>query len=132
MRIALAFLALALAAGSGATAAADETSLRAVVWPKGTGTAERVVRILRCNPPRGNVQRPAAVCRAVAAAGRGTFQPVPPDTACTQIYGGPADALVTGVLGGRRVWVRFNRENGCEISRWQRLVLLLGPAGFVR
>jgi hypothetical protein len=131
MRAALALVVLALAA-TPAGAAVGETSLRATVWPKGNETAGKVVRTLRCDPPGGSVPRPAAACAAIAAAGRAAFRPVPPDTACTQIYGGPADALVTGVLDGRRVWVRFDRENGCEIARWQRLVLLLGAASQVR
>jgi hypothetical protein len=128
MRAALVLVATALAAAP-ATAAVGETSLKATVWPKGEGTAGKVVRTLRCDPAGGSVPRPAAACGAVETAGRSAFRPVPGDVACTQIYGGPADALVTGVLEGRRVWARFNRENGCEISRWQRLVLLLGPAG---
>jgi hypothetical protein len=131
MRAGLALVAMALAAAP-ATAASSETSLRAIVWPKGEGTAGMVVRTLRCDPAGGSVPRAAAACRAVEGAGRAAFRPVPSDRACTQIYGGPADALVTGVLDGRRVWVRFNRENGCEISRWQRLVLLLGQARSVR
>ena len=126
MRVALALFALTLAAAPGASA---DTSLRATVWPKGDGTAGKVLRTLRCDPPAGSVPRPAAACRAVEAGGRAAFRPVPRDTACTQIYGGPAEALVTGVLDGRRVWARFNRENGCQINRWQRLVPLLGRAG---
>jgi hypothetical protein len=43
---------------------------------------------------------------------------------CTQIYGGPQEALVTGTFGGRRVWARFSRRNGCEIARWNRIAFL--------
>jgi hypothetical protein len=131
MRLALALAALPLVLVAGAGAAAGDTSLKATVWAKGEGTA-RAVRTLRCDPPGGSVPRPAAACRAVLAAGRAAFRPVPPDTACTEIYGGPAVAVVTGRLDGRRVWARFTRENGCQIARWQRLVGLLGPAGLVR
>jgi Subtilisin inhibitor-like len=130
MRRALGLAAVALAA-TPAHAAGGETSLRATAWPKGTAAAGKVERTLRCDPPRGSVARPVAACRAVEAAGRAAFRPTPPGAACTQIYGGPAVALVTGTLDGRRVWARFDRENGCEINRWQRLVLVLGPAGVV-
>jgi Subtilisin inhibitor-like len=126
IRLALAALILAPGAGAG------DTLLRATVWPKGTGTAGRIVRTLRCDPPGGSVPRPTAACRAVERAGRTAFRGVPIDAACTQIYGGPAVALVTGRLHGRPVWARFDRENGCEITRWQRLALLLGRAGLVR
>jgi hypothetical protein len=131
MRLALAAATVALALVGSADAASGETSLQASVWPKGEGTA-RVVRTLRCDPAGGSVRRPAAACRAIAAAGRAAFRAVPADSVCTEIYGGPAVALVTGRLEGRPVWARFNRENGCQINRWQRLVLLLGPAGLVR
>jgi hypothetical protein len=43
---------------------------------------------------------------------------------CTQIYGGPQEALVTGTVRGDRVWVRFSRRDGCEIDRWNRLAPL--------
>ena len=59
------------------------------------------------------------------AAGRGIFAPTPPGAACTQIYGGPQQAVVTGTLAGSRVWARFMRRNGCEIGRWNRVTFLL-------
>jgi hypothetical protein len=54
------------------------------------------------------------------------FAPTPPATVCTQIYGGPQEALITGTFRGRRVWARFSRRNGCEIARWNRIAFLLG------
>jgi hypothetical protein len=131
MRLAPA-LALPLVLAGAAGAANGDTSLRATVWPKGEGAGGRVARTLRCDPPGGSVARPAVACRAVERAGRAGFRAIPPDAACTEIYGGPAVAIVTGRLDGRPVWARFTRENGCQIERWQRLVLLLGPAGLVR
>ena len=54
------------------------------------------------------------------------FDPVPDDVACTQIYGGPETATVSGTLRGKRVMAKFSRQNGCEIGRWERLEWLLG------
>ena len=48
--------------------------------------------------------------------------------ACTQIYGGPAVARVTGRFRGNRIWAEFRRRDGCEIDRWDRLRPLL-PVG---
>jgi hypothetical protein len=56
------------------------------------------------------------------------FAPVPRNVACSQIYGGPAVALVTGSFAGRRVRAVFNRKNGCEIARWNRLSFLFPVA----
>ena len=46
--------------------------------------------------------------------------------ACTQQFGGPETATVTGTLHGDEVAARFSRENGCEISRWEKVAELLG------
>jgi hypothetical protein len=54
---------------------------------------------------------------------------VPPDTACTTIWGGPQVARVIGSVQGTRIWTTFTRANGCEIERWQRLSPWLLPAG---
>ena len=132
MRVWLALVCCVFLALPAAGAASGDTSLTAIVRPKGAGTGGEIVRTLRCDPAGGNVPRAAAACRVIAAAGRRAFLATPPGTACTEIYGGPAVALVTGELDGRRIWARFSRESGCEITRWQRLVLLLGRAGFVR
>jgi hypothetical protein len=48
--------------------------------------------------------------------------------ACTQIYGGPEVARVTGRFRGNRIWAEFRRSDGCEIARWERLRPLL-PLG---
>jgi hypothetical protein len=53
--------------------------------------------------------------------------PVPSDTACAEIYGGPATATVTGRLNGDQVSARFNLTDACEIARWKRASVLLGP-----
>ena len=54
------------------------------------------------------------------------FDPVPPDAACTEIYGGPDRVELEGHFGGREVPATdFTRENGCEIERFDRLTELL-------
>ncbi|WP_030685521.1 SSI family serine proteinase inhibitor [Streptomyces globisporus] len=61
----------------------------------------------------------------LAREGGDPFRPVPRDQMCTQVYGGPALAHVTGTWQGRRVDARFSRANGCEIGRWENLEPLL-------
>jgi hypothetical protein len=56
----------------------------------------------------------------------------PPDRACTQLYGGPDVATVTGTLGGQPVSHRFKRTDGCEIAAWDAAVELIGrPSGAI-
>jgi hypothetical protein len=56
------------------------------------------------------------------------FAAVPPDVACTAIYGGPATATVRGRLRGHPLDAGFTLRNGCEIARWERFAWLIGDA----
>lgn len=81
---------------------------------------------LRCNPPGGTHPSPEAACRALEH-GAAALQPVPDDKACTEIYGGPETAEITGTWDGRSVHSRLSRINGCEIERWNVLKAVLAP-----
>ncbi|WP_165976903.1 SSI family serine proteinase inhibitor [Arthrobacter nitrophenolicus] len=56
-------------------------------------------------------------------------EPRPTDQACTEQYGGPQTAIVTGVVDGVPVEAEFSRTNGCEISAWDAAKDVLGAAG---
>ncbi len=120
------FLAIALGVPFAGVANASPagTSLRIAV-SAGSDAPARVTT-LRCEPTGGTVARPAVACARLLAAGRALFAPTPTSMACTQIYGGPQVALVTGTLRGVKVWARFRRRDGCEIARWNRVAFLLG------
>lgn len=47
---------------------------------------------------------------------------------CTQEYGGPQTAIVTGVVDGVPVDISFSLRYGCEISQWNAAESILGPA----
>jgi hypothetical protein len=57
-----------------------------------------------------------------------TTQP-PSDRVCTQIYGGPQSARITGTFGAQDVARRLKRTNGCEIEDWKQADALLAPSG---
>jgi hypothetical protein len=90
---------------------------------------ERVRWTLRCDPVGGTHPRRVAVCGELARLGRAAFRPVPPDKACTQVFGGPQVAIVSGHMGGRRVWARLSRVDGCQVARWDRVPGLLPRGG---
>ncbi|WP_461189010.1 serine protease inhibitor [Arthrobacter sp. Z4-13] len=70
---------------------------------------------------------PAAALAAVERYGEDIFFPKPgPPKLCTQQYGGPQVAVVTGMFHGRAVEAVFTRTDGCEISRWKTMAPLLG------
>lgn len=96
-----------------------------------SGTADGTYE-LYCHPGGGTHPDVGGACQAVGRNTRwGTdpFAPVPPNSICTMIYGGPATAHVTGTWAGRPVDATYDRSNGCEISRWNRMVPLLPDLG---
>jgi hypothetical protein len=99
------------------------TSLNITVWPNGEGNGGKKVWTLRCAPVGGTLPHRASACRQLAAL-RAPFAPTPKNSACTQIYGGPQEALVTGRFRGRPIHARFNRQDGCELGRWNRVRFL--------
>ena len=103
------------------------TSLHITVWPKGEGHAPRRTYSLTCAPVGGTLPHDASACAKLAAL-KAPFAPTPENTACTQIYGGPQEALVTGRFRGRSVRARFDRKDGCEIGRWTRVRFLFPNA----
>lgn len=110
-----------------AGSATSRTSLTVTFWPQGREEGASKRWTLRCNPVGGTHPKAQRACARLASLAE-PFAPVPRDAVCTQIFGGPQEALVTGTHRGRSVWARFNRRNGCQITRWNRHVPLLPSA----
>lgn len=136
MRIlAVAGIALAALVGCGSGGAAADTAggagpwaqLTVKVWPQGSGSGPARQWTLRCGPAGGTHPNRARACRRLASL-PSPFRPVPKDVACTQLYGGPQEAVVTGTLRGRKVNARFSRTDGCQIERWDRVAVLFPVA----
>jgi len=118
----------ALVMGCGdAGSATSQTSLTVTFWPQGRDDGPPKRWTLRCNPVGGTHPSARRACARLASLDE-PFAPVPPDRVCTQIYGGPQEALATGTYRGRRIWARFSRKDGCQIARWNRHVPLLPSA----
>jgi hypothetical protein len=78
---------------------------------------------LECDPPGGTLPRPAEACARLDHVEQ-PFAPAPKDKACTQIFGGPEVADVTGTYKGKPVNAHFAKGNGCEIARWDSVEFL--------
>ena len=65
------------------------------------------------------------VCRAAEELEPSDLEPVPPDVACTQIYGGPDQVTIEGTLRGEAVDATLTRANGCEIERFEQALPLV-------
>ncbi|MFC9293337.1 SSI family serine proteinase inhibitor [Streptomyces sp. NPDC057011] len=86
---------------------------------------------LECDPVGGDhPQRERACARLdrLAREGKDPFAPVSRRQICSEQYGGPATARITGTWRGRTVDATFRRTDGCEINRWDELEPLL-PSG---
>jgi Subtilisin inhibitor-like len=103
-----------------------ETDLTIVL---NTGSGSTRTWRLTCKPPGGTHPDPKAACRALESNGAVALPPVPKDKACTQIYGGPETASITGTWQGQRVMSTFARNDGCQISRWKLMEGVLPPGG---
>jgi len=75
------------------------------------------------------VPNPARACRVLASLAH-PFAPTPPGTTCSDIAIGPQQAVVTGVLRGRRIHARLRLQGSCEIDRWKRVAAVV--PGFSR
>jgi hypothetical protein len=97
----------------------NESELEIVVWASGKG-GPSTRRSLRCP---GTTEADRNACRMLEGV-EDAFEPVPADTVCADIYGGPQVAEVRGTFNGREIDAAFNRTNACEIARWNRLQFL--------
>nr|WP_254362969.1 SSI family serine proteinase inhibitor [Pseudarthrobacter phenanthrenivorans] len=82
--------------------------------------------------PVAESEHPAAdaACAALKE-NAGLLAPSAPatDKVCTEQYGGPQKATVSGIVDGVPVDAAFSRTNGCEISAWDAAKDVLGAAG---
>lgn len=117
-----------------ATGSPATTSVTITVDPGGDADPRQYA--LTCDPPGGDHPDPDAACASLAeavAADINPLDPVPPELACTEIYGGEQTAVIEGTIDGEDVRAELSRTNGCEIARWDALLpVLVEPGGVER
>ncbi len=86
-----------------------------------------ITRTLTCDPVGGDHPHANEACAALGSLDD-PLAPTPPGTMTTMIYGGAQTAVVDGRWHGTLVHASFNRTNGAEIFRWDRVALLLDLA----
>lgn len=138
----VAVIGLMLYAVTGCTSGDDATTVPAAVRtspaPTQPSTDLRIVITapgqpmqrfaLTCDPAGGDHPSPATACGTLRRLDA-PFAEAPADRACTEIYGGPQVAVVTGFHDRRQVSARFTRTDGCQIARWDRLADVLVERG---
>lgn len=106
--------------------------LSIMIKPSETGAPTSFTLVCQNGAPAAESQHPnaAAACTALKNT-PAILSPAPPakDQVCTQQYGGPQQATVTGVVDGRNVEASFSLRDGCEIALWNAAKDVLGSAG---
>lgn len=84
---------------------------------------------IRCSGGEASVRgttrvEAAAACRALArpAVQNRLIRGPEPEQVCTQVYGGPQTALISGTLAGQTVNAVVARDDGCGIGDWDNLL----------
>ena len=107
-------------AGSGDAFAEGDSSLTVTLDPDGPGGEDESTEDVSCEDGSDD-----APCQAVAGIDVDALGPVSPNTACTEIFGGPDTASIEGTIEGEEVDVDLTRANGCEIERFDAALPLL-------
>jgi hypothetical protein len=93
------------------------------------GAAAQTHRLSCTGEPTGDLPDLAAACTQLTGQ-VDPFAELSTDTMCTQLFGGPQTARVTGRWAGEPVDLQLSRTDGCRIAQWDRLdALLPGPTG---
>lgn len=96
------------------------------------GKAVNYTLVCQNGVPAAESQHPTAAAACTALKGNAALlspAPRPTARACTQQYGGPEEATVTGSVDGRAVEAKFSLRDGCEIAQWKAAKDILGSTG---
>jgi Subtilisin inhibitor-like len=109
-----------------------DAELAIAVKPSQDGIAVNYTLVCKDGVPAAETQHPGAAAACAALKENAAILNVPgprKDVSCTQQYGGPQVATVTGVVDGIPVETTFMLRNGCEIGAWNAAKDVLGSAG---
>lgn len=109
-----------------------EAELSIIVRPSTTAAAESYTLVCTDGIPAAESHHPTAAAGCAALKKNPTLltrTPRPSDQVCTQQYGGPKTATVTGAVDGVGVESSYKLTDGCEIAAWAAVADILGSSG---
>jgi hypothetical protein len=119
----------AAASSSSAASAPPGGDSLAVEVDRGQGGEPERYSLSCTGTAAGDLPDAAAVCAHLQVLDD-PFAAVPDDETCTQQFGGPQTARVTGRWADAPVDLQLSRADGCRIAQWDELgPLLPGPVG---
>ena len=129
--LALAGCAAPTGGGSDASSSASASGTPAdddltIVLDRGDGTEPERYTLTCTEAPDGDHPDAAAACAHLEGI-EDPFAPLPTDMVCTEQYGGPETARITGRWHAEDVDVELSRIDGCRIFQWESLGPLLPP-----
>lgn len=106
----------------------NETKIELSILIRANGTDESAHYTLSCSglaaAKSSDHPLPSEACELLAKSPQ-ILDPAPSNQICTEQYGGPATALVTGTRDGQAVSREFDLKNGCGIADWGNALPLL-------
>jgi hypothetical protein len=109
-----------------------DAELSIMVKPSESEAALSYTLVCQGGEPAAESQHPSAAeaCLALKENPSLLSPPAPgTERACTQQYGGPQTATVTGMVDGTAVEASFALRDGCEIAAWKAAENILGAPG---
>ena len=109
---------------------ANSTSYLMVSYHPGLGSQVTFKVSCLTHSISGTHPNKKAICAAIAKQGIQLFAPVPTGIACSEIYGGPETARISGTVRGSKINSVFNRTDGCQVARWNNARALFTFPGY--
>ncbi|HYH24841.1 MAG TPA: SSI family serine proteinase inhibitor [Blastococcus sp.] len=109
--------------GAAGGIAQTENDLRIDV-DRGNGTPPESWTLVCAGVAEGTHPEAQAACDHLAGT-TAPFAPLPDDVMCTEQYGGPQTAHITGRWRAEAVDLQLSRVDGCRIAQWDALGPLL-------
>ncbi|MHC6219090.1 SSI family serine proteinase inhibitor [Arthrobacter sp. MMS24-S77] len=109
-----------------------EAELSIIVKSSPTAAPESYTLVCTNGVPAAESHHPTAAAACAALKKNPallTRTPRPSDPVCTQQYGGPQTATVTGAVDGVGVESSYKLTDGCEIAAWAAVADILGSSG---
>jgi hypothetical protein len=97
-----------------------------IVLDRGNGTEPERYTLTCVGVPAGEHPDPDGACAHLEGIAD-PFAALPTDMACTEQYGGPETARITGRWHAQDVDLELSRTDGCRISQWESLGPVLPP-----
>jgi hypothetical protein len=89
-----------------------------------TASAPMLRWTLTCGPDGGTLPHPIRACKVLNSAWH-PFAPVSPGVMCPMIVYGPQTATITGYWHGTWISAQFDRIDGCQAARSNKIASIL-------